>query len=71
MKLSIVLTTAAITAALATGAAHAKGHDQSGTETPGESVGSVTVSGAQGLGASKGGKGPMGTPGKSADAGKK
>ena len=65
------LTLIVFTTALATGAL-AKGHDQSGTATPGANVGSETVSSAQTLGAARGnGQDNSGkTRGKSAQAGR-
>lgn len=69
MTLARTVSAGLMIAALAAGTAIAKGHDQSGTATPGTNVGAETVAGAQGLG-----KNPdqaADTRGKSANAGKK
>ena len=66
------LTSLTLIAALSAGAAMAKGHDQSGTESPGANVGAETVGPAQTLGAALGnGKDNSGKErGNSANAGR-
>lgn len=65
--------TALTTALLASGAALAKGHDQSGTAVPGENAGAETAAPAQTLGSAKGNRPDDKTPscsGGSCSAGK-